>query len=489
MREEVLRMTQVTYQEQGGTLLEDFNLNIFAGEILGLIPVNSHGLTALIGLLRHNSPLKYGYVYYREELINSWHTACPRYNRIGVIQSESSLVDGLTVADNIFVLRPGFRGRLIHQRVLRQQLQPVLDEIGVDISPDSYVEDLTNFQRFVTELVKAVVAGSRLIILRDVSTFISDSELTRLHCILRHYASQGVAFLYIGFHFEELAQICDRTALFVTGRITKILEGQGSFPLATRYDLMVRAQMNQQTEAPKRSTPVLELKNLSGGAVQRFSFSVAPGECVVLQDLQNQMFGDLIALLMGERPVADGGIQLEGKPFVPARSRQIAVIQELPAESMLFPEMTYLDNLCMTIDHRLPELWRSRRVQAGLKKEYGGRFGEHLFDLRPEYLSKKEKYDLVYQRILLQKPKVVFCAQPFNGADLGLRMHIWALLEELIRQNIAVVILAVNLADSLAVADRLVRICRDSPPEIYERREFARIPFSAPWLNFYREER
>lgn len=110
MRNEVLRLEKVTLRERGVTQLDNLNLHIFEGEILGLVPIDTHGLTALCDLLRENLPLHYGYVFYREKLINTWRSPQPHYNRISIIQAKSCLVDGLSVADNIFVLRPGFRG-------------------------------------------------------------------------------------------------------------------------------------------------------------------------------------------------------------------------------------------------------------------------------------------------------------------------------------------------------------------------------------------
>ncbi len=103
-----------------------------------------------------------------------------------------------------------------------------------------------------------------------------------------------------------------------------------------------------------------------------------------------------------------------------------------------------------------------------------------MFRHQPEHLSVRQKYDLVYQRVLLQNPKVVFCVQPFQGADLEMRIHIWELLEQLLKRGAALVVLAINLADSLSLASRLIRIRQGASPEVYEQAEFARIPFSAP---------
>ncbi len=488
MREEVLRISEVTYAPQGGVQLEDFNLNVFAGEIVGILPLNGHGLTGLIELLRDNPPLRSGYVYYRETLVNSWRAPRPHINRIGVIQATSCLVGDMTVADNIFVLRPGFKTWLIRPRVLIRQLQPVLDELGAGVRADAYADSLSPFQRVVVELVKAIVAGSRLVILRELSAIISDAEMARLHDILRGYAEHGVSFLYVGYHYEEMVQVCDRTAVFSNGRIIKIMRPEeGNVPYEALYLQRVREQINQPRRQVEQ-TPVLEVSRLCCGRVRELSFSAAAGECVVLQDLQNVIFSDLLALLTGERKPQSGGIRLCGRPWTPGEaSREIAVIRERPDVTMVFRELSCLDNLCMTVDHRLKEIWRSSRVRDGLRREWASRLDDAIFDLTPSQLSKRQRYDLVYQRILLQRPHAVFCVQPFSGLDVGMRMHIWELLRELMGQGMAVVILAVNLADTFTLADRLVRVEHGRACATYERSEFDKLPFTAPWLDLYRK--
>lgn len=204
MRKEVFRMERVTYRENGNIMLEDFNLNIWEGEIMGFIPVNSYGLNSFIRLLTENYPLEDGYIYYREEVINSWKSAKKGTNRITIIRDRTCLVDGMTVADNIFVLRPGFRKHVIEPTVLEKQLKPFLREIGIHLSANAYVDKLTSFERIVVQLLKGIVAGHKLILLSEMSTLISGNELRKLYEIIRHYAAQGYSFIYIGSHFEDI---------------------------------------------------------------------------------------------------------------------------------------------------------------------------------------------------------------------------------------------------------------------------------------------
>ena len=120
MNREIFRMERVTYQENGVTFLKDFNLRIDEGEILGLIPVNGYGLNAFLKLLEVNVPLEDGYVYSRGEIINSWKDSRRTHNRISVIGAENRLVETLSVTDNIFVLRKGFRQEVIPYRTSAQ---------------------------------------------------------------------------------------------------------------------------------------------------------------------------------------------------------------------------------------------------------------------------------------------------------------------------------------------------------------------------------
>ena len=489
MRNEVLRLEKVTLREQGVTLLDNLNLHIFEGEIMGLVPIDTHGLTALCDLLRENVPLHYGYVFYREKLINTWRSPRPHYNRISVIQAKSCLVDGLTVADNIFVLRPGFRGRLMRPSAFRRQLMPFIHSIGIPIDADARVEDLTVFERFVVELLKAVVAGSRLIVLNEISTLINEAELGKLHAILRHYAAEGVSFLYVCFHFEELLQISDRTALMMQGRVVKLLEGsemipQSLLPYSAPYEQMVTSQLARG--AHQIGGEVFSAR-LPEAAVGGLAFSVRAGECLVLQDLDNHFIDGFLGVLSGAHPPQGTRLLLCGRPFRPGHDRRLAVIQDQPGRTMVFPGLNYLENLCFTMDHRIPSLWRSGRVKRGLRRAYTEWLGPDLLERRVEDLTETERCELVYRRILLQRPDVVFCVQPFRMADVAMRMSIWRLLEELLDRGVAVVILAVNLADSLSLADRLIRVRRGQPQEAFDRVHFNDLPADVPWRSLYQE--
>jgi ribose transport system ATP-binding protein len=492
MKQEIFRMERVTYQEHGVVLLQDFQLQICQGEIMGMIPINNHGLGAFLKLLRANLPLYDGYIYYCSEKVNSWKGPLRSTNRISVISAKSSLVEGMTVADNIFVLRKGFHQELIRSRLLKAQMQPFLADIGMDISGDRYVEELTIFERVVVELLRGVILGNHLIVLCEIGALISYEELDQFHRIIRYYADKGFSFLYVCPHFEELSRICDRVARMSNGRIQKIVSREEMDEEIVRicpdeYKSMVQYHRENNLRIVK-GEPVLtwiqEPEEDFGG----FSFQVLRGECLVLQVVENQQFQKIVQMLTGKKQADHVRILIGQETILPPADSRIAVVQELAARTMIFPGLSYMENLCMALAQRMPFIWANRKIRSNIRKEYGGILGDAVFDTAVEDLSEKQKYQLIYTRILLQKPKVVFCIHPFQGADVAHRMFIWQMLEMLLGEGIAVVIVSVSLSDSLAMADRLLVVEENGDTREIEREKFDTISAKVPWTHLYNNQ-
>jgi len=459
MKNEVFRMERVTYCENGIKRLDDLDMHIFSGEILGLLPLNSYGLTSLLDVMTRNLPLQYGFVFYREKLINSWRHPLPQNNHIGLIRNQSQLVEGMPLTDNVFVLRSGFRAWYIRSKLLRSQLQPFLDKIGVEIPLDSYPEGLSAFERIVVELIRAMVAGYRLVVLYDISTLLSEEERVQLSRILRQCAQEGISFFYVGFQPEELSQICDRICLFSNGRIVHTVDSAEELHRILAHMAGMRAKEGQAARTEMGGGAVFQARQLAMGEGVALSFSVAPGECVMLYDTCNRVTDRLVDILTGDQAADGGDMLLCGEPFRRQGNREIAILQELPSQSMIFPELNYFDNLFLCADHHLPHLWCRSRMQRRVAREYAAQKNQaELFRRSIDSLTELEKYDLVYNRIILQRPKVVVCVRPYKGADMELREHIQQLLGQLRKKQIAVILMTSSASDGQSVADRVISV-------------------------------
>lgn len=473
MKKEAFRMERVTYTENNVILLDNFNFQVFAGEVMGLIPLDSLGMDAFISLLQLNKPLLYGYVYLQEELVNTFSGTSKQENNVLVLSNESHLVNYMSAAENVFTLRRGYKGVVIKNKILRQQLRILLQEAGLDISADKSLIKMSLFERYVIELVKAVVSRPKLIVLRDPSSMINPDDLKKLHQVIRYYAQSGIAFIYVSAHREELVQVSDRIALMANGRIIKVAESRAmTEKMLSHYVVPVQfvEENTIQKEDNTLQKRVFSLQDVFFRKIQGLTFTVYQGECLLIYDYGNQISDDLVKLLCAERP-EHGEVLWCGKLYGRKFLRKTAVILENPVENMLYEGMTYADNLCMTIDHLFPAVWRRKKMRRNVAREaLAGELPDMRCDVKN--LSMRQKYRLIYTRILLQRPDVVFCIQPYLNVDMELKQYIQELMKMLLKREIAVVVLTVNFQDALLLADRLLLVKDGSSRGMLTRTEF-----------------
>ena len=188
--------------------------------------------------------------------------------------------------------------------------------------------------------------------------------------------------------------------------------------------------------------------------IKELSFSIRRGECLVIHDGGEQIYDDLeYAFIEGRGD--SGQLLYRGKPYRKKDARKIAVLLDNPAENMLFKNMSYQDNLCLTSDHLLKGLWHRKETRKAIARE---QMGEKMpkSGMEVRNMTIYQKYQLIYGRILLQHPDIVVCIHPFLNTDLKLRTLIYQLMKELLDHGIAVVIVTVNYQNVLLLADRLI---------------------------------
>lgn len=475
MKKEIFRLERVTQIEQGVTLLDHFNLHIFEGEIMGLVCINVQGQEALIQLLSKNVPIHYGWVYFGEKLVNNYVHSSMSTNKVSVIGKQSKLVEDLTVADNIFVLRRGFKQYFIRPKLLEDQLNRFTEQLEIKIDANELVANLSFFEKCIVELIKAAIMGTKLVVIRDISNFISTEELKILHNLMRSYTKHGISFLYICNHHEEAYHICDRVSLMENGKIQKVLD-----PSSYNDDIIMNYTLNfHRLESPQiqksADSGILRLEHVCTETMKDISFSADKGECIVLLDMNNTILQDMRRIMLDEQMPMHGNIFLDGvncRTHASNLKKDVCFIQENPVKTTLFRDMTYLENLCFLLEKKRPSLWVAQKIQKSVAQEYEPLIGKDIYAIDLSKVSLRSLYNLVYYRVHLYHPKIVFCVQPFSGADMYLRHHIVHLINELQKRNITVVILAVSISDSLVVADRLLIVEQGKLREEYHSGEF-----------------
>lgn len=471
MVRESLRIEHAGFVSSEGVRIDDLSMSVRRGEIMGLVPIDWFGIDALFELMQYNTPLHYGYVYMNERLVNSWDKGNKKMNRVSIIRGRSALAGKLTVADNVFVLRRGFRKRVIHPRQLEQQLKLFMDEAGINIPAGKYADELSEYERISVEILKAVIAGSWLIVINEPDSLVSASDLKRIHDMLRHYSQKGFTVLYVSSHYENLVRLCDRIAFMENGQVIKCFSAGERLPgmselmrnASLKDELSDRGQGSEHDETgaadrcrgSEREAAVFD--NVSYMNFYKMNMKLMHGQCILMNNLEKEdirVFEDLIS---GTARPDSGDIFIDGLRVTRPVGREVAIIPPSPERSLLFPDLSYMDNLCMTVDERVKNVWIGSGIRSSVRKEFEQDMDENLFDMPVTQLSVEDKRELVYRRIMLQHPAAAVIIQPFRASGVALRKHTAVLIQKLLSRGTAVIIISAGMTDVIMITDDIIR--------------------------------
>ncbi|MCR1898460.1 ATP-binding cassette domain-containing protein [Irregularibacter muris] len=458
MKKERLRIENVIREVEGIRYLDNINFHVFTGEIMGLLPLNNHGKSQLIELISQNISIDFGRIYFDEKLVNYYEHSNMSNNKVYFINKQTKLIEDLKVIDNIYVLNHRFHGYFINEKKLKAKTDALLRHLNIHIQTKQFISELTLFEKTVIELIKAVTNGAQLIILDELSNFLSIEELVDFQKLMIYYAQKGISFLYMANHHEEAFKICDRVCIFENGRILKVIDKK-DFSDEALDPYIIPFDHSAGLNEPNENMGNFEFKNFSTENLKDISFSVRRGECITLLDINNKGIQDIAEILSGRIEPLGGNILLDyedidGRTPLSLLSKGIIFIPENPVQKTLFYEMSYLENLTFLIDRKLNKSIINKKILKNIQQEYRNIIGKEIEAKDLNSLNKKALYNLVYFRIQLFNPKVVFIMQPFSNADMYLRGRIIELINQLKKKGMAVIILAVSISDTLTVSDR-----------------------------------
>lgn len=463
MRDEILRLCSVTKASEAGEgepALDHLNLRVFRGEILGVFQMNTVGREALIQLLQQNVPLKQGLVFWEGTLVNSHEHSDGSRNPVFVIEEGSGLIPGLTVLQNVFIKGSAAQKAWIRQNALSRRLGATLRAMGLEAEPSMPIRALSNSSKRGIELLRAVEAGAKLIVLENISNFLTQREQEEFGNYVRYFRDRGISFLHLSTNREELLALCGSIALMQDGTILK-------FRPAAEFredvwDAALRQNITQAPGMPSRQTSrsVLTFRGVTTERLSGLDFSAVPGECLLVVDESQEEIHEIFTLLGSRKPPAGGEILLAGRRLSEtaggAAAASLCLVAAHPSETMVCEELSYLENLSISVNRKTGAFYRSARVLESILREYEPLIGPEIHAPSLRGVGPRARYDLVYYRIHLMNPKLAVIVQPLGNCDVALRRHILRLLQMLKGRGIALLLLSGSSFELSAVADRIL---------------------------------
>lgn len=462
----MLEVRNLTKRFPGVLALNRVNLKVARGEVLALIGENGAGKSTLMkilaGVQSHDSGeiLMDGKVATLNSVDKALHAG------IALIHQELNLSDNLDVAANIFLGREPLSCGLIDKVRIRADAQRYLDMVGLDISPDVLVRDLTIGHQQMVEIAKALSINARVLIMDEPTSSLSTKETESLFRVVDQLRDSGVSIIYISHRLGEVKRLADRVTVF--------RDGENAGDLQTdeiTHDRMVSMMVGRDISKfyarvdNQIGDVVLEARDLVTTAhpFQQLNFSVRTGEIVGLAGLVGAGRTEVLQTLFGVTPALGGAVLVQDK-VVTLRSPQdairvgIALVPEDRKQQGLIVEMPVDANVS------LAGLHRNRRFGVLMNRAAEARDTQECIDKLNiktpgpdqvvQFLSGGNQQKVVLGKWLALQPQILLLDEPTRGIDIGAKQEIYQLMETLASQGVAILFVSSEMEEIIGMSDR-----------------------------------
>jgi ribose transport system ATP-binding protein len=452
----------------GVKALQDVCIQIKPGEIHALVGENGAGKSTLMKILSGAYVKDSGEIYLRGNKVNINNPKDGIDHGVSVIYQEFALIGSLTVAENIYIDKLSDKGRLINWKSLRERATAVLESLGFgDIPANKMVSELSVAHQQVVEICKALVRESSVLILDEPTAVLASREVEQLFKLLKDLRAKGVSIIYISHRLEEIFRLSDRITVMKDGCYVGTYE-TSSLDEKKLVSLMIGRTL--ESYFPHREQhigkPVFKVENIRAGkAVSDVSFEVREGEVLGVAGLVGSGRTETMRAIFGADPLDGGKIFLNGKQ-IRVRTPQSAVRQGIG----LLPEDRKAHGVLLKLPIRT-------NITLTRMKAFTGPFGviskkketAYISDMVRKLaikvgsvenpansLSGGNQQKVAIAKLLASDSKVLILDEPTRGVDVGAKIEIYKIINELVAQNYAVIMISSEMMEVIGMCDRVV---------------------------------
>ncbi|WP_330253489.1 sugar ABC transporter ATP-binding protein [Nocardia sp. NBC_00565] len=463
-----LRASGLSKSFAGVPALREVSLDFPAGAVTALMGENGAGKSTLIRILGGDHRPDSGRLELDGVQLELATPADARSAGIRVIGQEPEIVPHVSVAENVYLgSLPRRAGRLLDRAALRERMRVDLARLGFnrDLDPATPGSKLTAAQRQLVEIMRALTTDAKVIAFDEPTSSLSDHETESLFALIGRLREQGLAVIYVSHRMREIFRLADRVAVLRDGALV----GERATGETTDREI-VRMMVGRDLStlfARKQNVPgrvVLDADAVTTGDVREVSLQVRAGEVVALAGLVGAGRSELAGALAGDLPIRSGEVRIDGKrlrlrqPRDAVRAGLGYAPEERKAQALLL-HRGVRDNITLAM---LDRLRRLRFVRRGEERRLARQYVESLRVRTPSIeqevrkLSGGNQQKVVLARWLARKPKVLILDEPTRGVDVGAKVEIYHVIEELAESGVAVLVISSELPEVLGLADRIV---------------------------------
>ena len=461
----LLEMKGICKSFPGVKALQNVDLQLKAGEVHALLGENGAGKSTLIKVLGGIYHAEEGEIIIDGQKVNIDGVVAARHAGISIVHQELVLVPYMTVAENIFLGREPGTKMNVDRRKMVEEAQKLLDTYEMNIDANMLVEHLTIAQQQMVEIVKAISFNSKILVLDEPTSSISDKEVGFLFNTMRNLTKAGVGIIYISHKMSELAEICDRVTVMRDGQTvgTKVVKETTTDDLIA---LMVGRELtNYYTrDYLEPGEVILKCEHISDGKMAKdASFELHKGEIIGFAGLVGAGRSETMKAIFGLAPHATGDVYVKGekvkiKSPIDALKYGIALVPENRKEEGLYKVQSVRFNSTIEV---LGSFIRHLHVDGKKEEEITQKYIDMMKTKTPSQdqiignLSGGNQQKVIIGRWLATEPDILILDEPTRGVDVGAKAEIYAIMNELVKQGMSIIMISSELPEIINMSDRI----------------------------------
>ena len=461
-----LEMKNIVKQFPGVLALDHVNLKVNKGEVHALLGENGAGKSTLMKVLSGAYSKDEGEILFEGKPVEIHSAQDAQALNISTIYQELNLTDQLTVAENIYMGRQIMKNRfMVDWKTMYSEAQSILDDLDVGIDAHSLVGDLGVAHKQMVEVAKALSINSKVLILDEPTAPLTNHEIEILFNTIRKLKSRGVAIIYISHRLEEVMEICDRATIMRDGQnITELNVADTNLDEIIKY--MVGRELKDKfpkihVEPGKER---LKVDNICAGKrVKGVSLSARGGEILGISGLVGAGRTETARAIFGMDPKESGDVYVDGEKVtinqpLDAIKAGIGFVTEDRKLEGLVLTMSVGQNITLAT---LDKFGSSVKLDLGEEKKTVLDYIDKLNIKTPSHLqltrnlSGGNQQKVVLAKWLLSNSKVIIFDEPTRGIDVGAKIEVYNIINSLVREGVAVIMISSELPEILGMSDRV----------------------------------
>ena len=478
MEKKLLDMKNISKTFGNVQALKGVSLDLYAGEVLALMGENGAGKSTLMNILSGSLQPTEGEIYLNGEKVVVPDPITAKKLGIAKIHQELQIVPELSVAENIFLGRwKTSAGPAVDFKAMKDEAKVYLDMLDVHVDPSKKLKDLRIGEQQLVEIAKAISLNSKIIVMDEPTSAISEKEAEKLFTIIRRLRGEGKGIIYITHRMEEIFKIADRLTVMRDGQyIGTVKAAETSKDEIIR--MMVGRDMSEQypKDPTEKGEVALEVKNLTytppmgsfRRSLKNISLKVRHGEVLGIAGLAGAGRSEFFECLAGvHHGDTRGEIIIECRPVTiktPAdairagisfatedRKGSGLVLQRSIGENMSLPLLKKFSSMFFMKHQEEKKVWQEQMEALRVKAP--------SYKTLASSLSGGNQQKVVLARWLMTHPKILLLDEPTRGIDVGAKAEIYQLINNLAKQGMAIIVVSSELPEVIGISDRIVTFC------------------------------